>query len=920
MNLFSLYAELGLKDDGFKKGIGDAAKSGESFAGTIVNKVSAGTVALGNLMADAVKAAGGVIKDFASKGLDYNRTMEDYTINFKTLLGGSSEAASQMVGALEEMAAKTPFAMEHLAGSTQTLLSFGIESDKVMGIMQMLGDISMGNSEKFASLSRAFGQISAAGKLSGEDLNQLIDQGFNPLQTIAETTGASMADLKAVMSGQKTSKDFNKLMKDAQREVKKFGDDASEGAKMLVQMGEDGAISADLVTEVFQKVTEEGGLFYNAMEESSKTTSGMLSTLEDNWTALIGSVFEPASEKLQNTILPNAIGAVEALQKGYDEAGFKGMYDSIVTFATDAGGKIVSSLLETETTLAEGIPILVEKIKTWILDKKTELTEKAIEFFDGLPQAALLAMFNLEAALPGILAAVTTFFVGNKLQMAEEGVAFFSAISDGLTETITNIASRLPDIISLFVDYVAASAPMMLQQGLNLFGNIVQGIVDALPQIGEVFSTVFETITQMINDKLPILLEIGGILLGQIITGIADKIPDLVVGIAAIAVTIFDTLKETDWLTLGTNIIDGLLSGLKTAATASIGAIKSVFTDIWTGIKEVLGIHSPSTLAAEAGGFILEGFKDGIITGVSTFGETIKNAFKGIWDGIKSIFGFGKKDTSGEDAEGVGTSVVEGLAAGLDGSGKGGPAEKAGMLAQNVLDALNTGFDIIEGISNKGVTIGSTVAGGIVKGTTETDVSGINIISSNVFLALIDAFSVVAGVSGTMVPIGEAVGKGIVDGVKNADYSGVQDSSDRIMSQLRKAMDISEGIAGTFTDVGEAIAKGIAKGIRDNENKIKEAARNAAKDAYDAAMDELDAHSPSRKMMEVGRYFAEGFALGIAGNSDMAAGAARGMTRQAMYGSFMGDMNITQNISAVPMSPNELAIQTMSAMQMLRFA
>ena len=215
MNLFSLYAELGLDDSGFKKGIKGATDTGKGFASNITKSVSAGTIALGNLMADAAKKTMSAVVDFGKAGLDYNRTMEDYTVNFKTLLGGSAQAATDMVGALEDMAAKTPFAMEHLAGSTQTLLSFGIESDRVMGIMSMLGDISMGNSEKFASLSRAFGQISAAGKLSGEDLNQLIDQGFNPLQTIAETTGASMADLKAVMSGQKTSKDFNKLMNDA---------------------------------------------------------------------------------------------------------------------------------------------------------------------------------------------------------------------------------------------------------------------------------------------------------------------------------------------------------------------------------------------------------------------------------------------------------------------------------------------------------------------------------------------------------------------------------------------------------------------------------------------------------------------------------------------------------------------------------
>jgi hypothetical protein len=73
-------------------------------------------------------------------------------------------------------------------------------------------------------------------------------------------------------------------------------------------------------------------------------------------------------------------------------------------------------------------------------------------------------------------------------------------------------------------------------------------------------------------------------------------------------------------------------------------------------------------------------------------------------------------------------------------------------------------------------------------------------------------------------------------------------------------------------------------------------------------------------MMEVGRNYAEGFAMGISQNAGLVSNAARSVAQQAIYGSYMGDVNVTQNINAVPMSPNELAMQTQSALQMLRFA
>lgn len=851
----------------------DATKRGKNFASGIASSVSAGTIALGNLMSTAVMKAGQAIMDFGTKGLDYNRTMEDYVTNFRTLLGGSSEAANQMVGALEEMAAKTPFAMGDLASSTQTLLSFGIESDKVVDIMTMLGDISMGNSEKFSSLSRAFGQISAAGKLSGEDLNQLIDQGFNPLQTIAETTGASMADLKAVMSGQKTSKDFNQLMKDAQKEVKKFGDNASEGAKMLVQMGEDGAISADLVTQVFEKVTAEGGLFYNAMEESSKTTSGMISTLGDNWNALMGSVFQPAHEMLKNTILPTAISAVDTLQSAYNEGGLSGMFSAVASMATELGTQLVTALSDAGTKIYEALPGIVETVTTWVTEKKADITTQATELFNGFTEALPGVTTQITEALPGILTAVTTWFVESKTSMIEQAITMFTGIVDGLTSAISQIGDQLPTIITTITTWVTENAPSLVQQGMDLFNSVISGITAALPGVAGAALDIVTGLAQGFVENLPAILVIGSSILSGVLDGIAAAIPTIAASVLGVVTEIQSKFGEIDWTTLGTNLIDGLKNGLTTAATESAAAIQGVFTSIWDGIKTVLGIHSPSTLAAEAGGYIVEGFANGVTTGETTFGEKIKGVFTSIWNGIKSIFGFGNSTADTEsDANKVGESVVSGLANGLGGEEHNSAVTNATSLGERVLEALKTALDVVEGVSNAAATVGASVIRGVSQGVQDTEFTGSDTIASD------------------------------------------------IMSTFVTALTIQEGVAQYFKPVGKAIAEGVAKGITDNKSKITTAAENAAKDAYDAAMEALDAHSPSRVMMEVGRYFAEGFALGITNNTGMVSAAARGMSNGAVYGSYMGDMHITQNISAVAMSENELAMQTANALQLLRFA
>lgn len=366
MNLMKLYAELGLDTSGFDRGVKGAVRSGKNLAGMlsssiggastfVANKVSATTVMLGHLMADTAKQGISLVKQVGTAGINYNATMETYATNFRTMLGGSSEAAEQLTDDLESMASSTPFAMADLADATQTLLAFGQDSSTVLDTLQQLGDISMGDANKLQSLTLAFAQASSSGKLMGQDLMQMINAGFNPLQTIVDKTGVSMGDLKDFMEDGKPSKALKKAMREAQKEVRLLGDEASDGAKMLVQMSKDGAISADLLAQIFSIETEPGGKFYGAMEAASQTFSGLLSTLEDDSTALMGKFFQPMSSFLTDDIIPSAIDLVRVMSDAYDVDGMTGAFTAATAFvgeklkswapmALSAGSNAIASL------------------------------------------------------------------------------------------------------------------------------------------------------------------------------------------------------------------------------------------------------------------------------------------------------------------------------------------------------------------------------------------------------------------------------------------------------------------------------------------------------------------------------------------------------------------------------------------------
>ena len=209
------------------------------------------TVAAGNMIADFAKKAASELGKVVQSGVDYNASMESYLTNFKVMLGNEELAAAKL-SELRKMAASTPFALSDLTEGTQTLLQFGVAADDTTDVLKQLGDISLGNADKLQTLVRAYGKMSSAQKVTLENVNMMIDAGFNPLNQICDATGESMSDLYKRIS--------------------------------------DGKVSFSELQAAVEAATSEGGQFYNGMLEASQTFSGRMSTLKDNVAALTGEL------------------------------------------------------------------------------------------------------------------------------------------------------------------------------------------------------------------------------------------------------------------------------------------------------------------------------------------------------------------------------------------------------------------------------------------------------------------------------------------------------------------------------------------------------------------------------------------------------------------------------------------------------
>lgn len=204
--------------------------------------------------------------------------MEAMQQQLSTMLGSEMKGA-EMFDKIKVMAAKTPFGTKDLMSATNTMLGFGIAEKKVLPLMQQLGDISGGNADRFQSLALAFSQVSAAGKLQGQDLLQMINAGFNPLEAIAKRTGKTVGYWKEQMSK--------------------------------------GAVTVEMVEQAMKDATSEGGRFYQMMEKQSKTALGQWSTFQDNLNQVLADFGQ--------IILPYAIKGLQKLSKSLEW--FQGLTD-----------------------------------------------------------------------------------------------------------------------------------------------------------------------------------------------------------------------------------------------------------------------------------------------------------------------------------------------------------------------------------------------------------------------------------------------------------------------------------------------------------------------------------------------------------------------------------------------------------------
>lgn len=203
--------------------------------------------------------------------------MERTAAQFRVLVGDAGRA-TQLLNDLRQFDIEAPLSLTAILDASKVLLQFGVNVEQVAPMLRQLGDVSLGNVDNFGRLALAMAQVSAAGKLQGQDLLQLVNAGWNPLQTIAGLTGETLTQVRERMS--------------------------------------QGAVSASEVANALKVATSEGGRFAGMMATSAQTVAGRWDVMLGKLTALgtsIGTVVLPAAGMLVDglTRLVDLLGALD---------------------------------------------------------------------------------------------------------------------------------------------------------------------------------------------------------------------------------------------------------------------------------------------------------------------------------------------------------------------------------------------------------------------------------------------------------------------------------------------------------------------------------------------------------------------------------------------------------------------------------
>lgn len=388
----------------------------------------------------------------------------------------------------------------------------------------------------------------------------------------------------------------------------------SFSASLLQSLGGDTKAAADMANVAITDMSDNANKMGTDMASIQNAYQGFAKqnyTMLDNLKLGYGGTKEEMERLLENA---TKLSGVE-----YDISSYADIVDAI---------HVIQGEMEISGRTAEEAAAIYERTGRQVSEQLGTTAKEASTTIQGSVSSMKAAWSNLLTGIADDNADFKTLieqFVDSLVTVGENIIPRINIIIQGLTQLITEASQT---IIPLAVQILLENLPSIVAAGMDLIIALVSGILDNIDMLIDCVLEMVDVIVDKLIDNLPKLIDGGIRLIAALANGLIRAIPNLVSKIPQIISSIVKGLVSgiPAIFDVGKNIVEGLWNGIKNMGSWVSGKVKDFFGGIVGGVKDFLGIHSPSKVFAGIGGFMAEGLGEGFDDQFKSVKKDIENS------------------------------------------------------------------------------------------------------------------------------------------------------------------------------------------------------------------------------------------------------------------------------------------------------
>lgn len=639
MNVMELFVTLAIKDTAYKQGLKDA----ESNASSSTSKIGGAFKTVGKVAKTAMVAGSAAAVAFTKTSIDAGMNFDTAMSQVAATMGTTVDKIGNVKSKAEEMGRTTKYTATEAAEGMNILAQAGLSADEqISGIGTVLNLASAGAMSLEESASYTAGAVKGFGDsmsnasyyadlmakgatLANTDVRGL-GEAFSGSAATAKNYGQAADSVTLSLlrlaeqnvTGSEASTALNRAMADLYTPT----DDAS---KALDQLGVSAYKSNgeakdfnDLVDELngsLQGMTAEqknnalATIFTTqGLQAFNKMTASSDATVQKFWKGIqdsSGSAAQQAATQLDN--LQGDITLLSSATEGLQLA-FYNTFSGTIRGAIKGVTSEVSGLAEAMES--GGISGALSKLAQDAINFSGQLpglTKIGGDLINGLISSVTQNSGSITTAVSQLLNNLASTISTGLNVFTSVGVNLLTTISSGMTQGIPTFLGQALPMLAQFTESLRSNAGKLINAGLTLIQNIAQGLINSIPVLIAYVPTIITNLAGIINDNAPKILATGVTIITNLAIGLVRSIPLLIANLPKIITAIVSVFTAFNWLSLGKNIVTGIIKGIKnlpsllksTAKNAVNGfkgafrgngilsAVKGAFTKIPSAVKSI---------------------------------------------------------------------------------------------------------------------------------------------------------------------------------------------------------------------------------------------------------------------------------------------------------------------------------------------